>query len=483
MGTEPLFRAIFERASDTIIVTDDETRIVAVNPAGEDLLGRTATELRSLSVRDIVRPSGEHTARLWARFRAEGRQRGEIDIVRGDGNVVPVEYAAFTSGVVGQHVSIMRDVSARREEDRARDRLLATVSHELRNPINAILGWAELLLDDAPSDRVRDGLGRIVRNARAQALLVDDLLDVARIARGELRLTPSEVDPVLLVRTALENVHRDVVDRELTLTVGPSVRPIVADPERLGQIVANLVSNAVKFSAPGDRIAVRVLRENDETVIVVEDGGEGIEPELLPHLFVPFRRGDASSTRRHGGLGLGLSIVYHLVTLHGGTITAESEGPGCGSRFTVRLLDEPPGGGRPSTPASESPSPERLREVRVLVCEDDADSRAALANGLRRFGATVLATGSVREALATLRDHSIDVIVTDISMPHEDGYELARAVRSLGGPPVIAVTARAGEAESERALAAGFVAHVAKPVSVVDLVEHVHRASSARPGV
>jgi PAS domain S-box-containing protein len=378
--------------------------------------------------------------------------------------------------------------------DRAKDEFLATLSHELRTPLTAILGWARMLQSGQhePAMGAR-ALETIVRSARVLTQLIDDILDVARIRSGKLRLDVRPVRLAGVVEAAVESMRPAAEAKEIRLqpVLDPRAGPVAGDPDRLQQVVWNLLSNAIKFTPKKGRVQVRLERVNSHIEIVVSDDGEGIEPDLLPHVFGRFVQGDSTSTRRHGGLGLGLALVRSLVELHGGTVTAASEGRGRGATFTVKLplmvrTDEPTGRVHPQAGGLlDLPAPS-LAGVRVLVVEDSEDARLLLAQVLTERGAEVRTAASADEGLAALSVSRPHVLISDIEMPGTDGYAFLRAVRSRpaedgGGVPAIAVTAYGRLEDRVRSLAAGYQMHVAKPVDPVELVAVV--ASLARSGV
>jgi CheY-like chemotaxis protein len=361
-----------------------------------------------------------------------------------------------------------------------KDEFLAVVSHEMRTPLNAILGWAQLLrqgeMDEAS---VAQGMGAIERNARSQARIIEDVLDVSRIIQGKLRLDVKPMDMRPVVEEALDVVRPAAEAKQIRLQarlgLGPQEARVNGDPERLRQVVWNLLSNAVKFTPERGRVDVGLTRDADACHIElrVQDTGKGIDPKFLPHVFERFRQADSTTTRKHGGLGLGLAIVRHLVELHGGTVQVTSAGLGKGATFTVRLPCEHRMSlaMRPddsSAPAAES-HPE-LAGLRVLLVEDEPDARELFSNMLEMFGAEVMAVASVHDAIDAFRLHRPDVILSDIGMPGEDGYTLIRQVRELEGPecddrtPAMAITAFAGVADRQRALSEGYQMHVAKPI-------------------
>ncbi|HEV2864536.1 MAG TPA: PAS domain S-box protein [Pyrinomonadaceae bacterium] len=383
------------------------------------------------------------------------------------------------------------------EANRLKDEFLATVSHELRTPLTAILGWAHLLRGGGlKAGAVSKALETIERNARSQSQLIDDLLDVSRIVTGKLRLDVVPVSPSTFIDAAVEAVRPAAEAKGVRLQklIDTGVQTVMVDPARLQQVVWNLLTNAVKFTPRGGLVQMRLERVNSQVEMSVTDTGAGIDPEFLPHVFERFRQADQRTTRQHGGLGLGLAIVRHLVELHGGTVRADSGGEGAGSTFTVSLpvapihrREEAQEGARPAAietlPAHECP--ERLDGLRVLVVDDEPDARELLAVGLGQCGAEVVTASSAHEALRAMAGGAFDVLVSDIGMPGEDGYELIRMVRALpagggGGTPAVALTAYARTEDRLRAMRAGFEMHVSKPVELTELVVVV--ANLARRG-
>jgi signal transduction histidine kinase/ActR/RegA family two-component response regulator len=367
---------------------------------------------------------------------------------------------------------------------RSKDEFLATVSHELRTPLNAILGWTVTLRGRKPPEDMDRALAVVERNARAQAKLIEDVLDVSRIISGKLALNlgPTKVSDV--VRAAIETVTPAAEAKQIVMTahLEDESLTITADPDRTQQIVWNLLSNAVKFTPKGGSVSVHVRRDGSDVRMRVTDTGEGIRSSVLPLIFEAFRQGDASTTRRHGGLGLGLAIVKQLVTAHGGSVRAESEGPGRGATFVVDLpaRSAVPAVGRP---AQRSPSQEgspvaasapRIEGLRLLVVDDEQDALDLVGDVLREYGAEVHVASSADEALAKVAEVRPDVIVSDIGMPGVDGYALIRKVRMLsprdgGRTPAVALTAYAGSDDARRAFAAGYQRHATKPIEPAHL--------------
>ncbi len=398
-----------------------------------------------------------------------------------EADVALAQELARRIGVTLDNAQLYREA---REASRLKDEFIATVSHELRTPMTAILGWTAMLpARSGDPAALRRGLEVIERNARAQARLIDDVLDVSRIVTGKLHLAVATVDLAAVVRTALDTVGPRAQTKGvgLVVEVPADLGTLVGDPDRLQQVVWNLTWNAVKFTPRGGTVTVRGERSGDAVTLVVADTGEGIAPEFLPHVFERFRQADSSSTRSHGGLGLGLAITRHLVGLHGGTVRAESGGAGQGATFTVTLplaFAELTRATAPEEETTEGGSKRglgALKGVRVLVVDDEPDAREILAEVLRGDGAEVELAGSVAAALARFDEWRPDVLVSDIGMPGEDGHALIRRVRARspeegGHTPAVAVTAYAQAEDARRALAAGFQRHMTKPVEPEALV-------------
>jgi PAS domain S-box-containing protein len=370
----------------------------------------------------------------------------------------------------------------------AKDHFLATVSHELRTPLNVILGWAVVLRERELGPELQRAVSVIERNARAQARLIEDVLDLSRISSGKLALTLTSVNVGEAVRAAALALRPAADAKRIALTVAPAeddaLLTISADADRLQQILWNLLTNALKFTPKAGSVSVAASRVGSEVQIAVSDSGEGIAEAVLPHVFEPFRQADSSTTRRHGGLGLGLSLVRQIAAAHGGAVEATSAGPGLGARFVVRL---------PARAATDAVKPARaarkvasfgagvvslLSGISVLVVDDELDARELVAEAFKSAGAVVHLAASAEDALGVLVTSQPDVLVSDIGMPHEDGYALMRRVRALpadqgGEIPALALTAYARAADAERAFDAGYQRHVAKPVDPLLLVELV----------
>jgi PAS domain S-box-containing protein len=385
--------------------------------------------------------------------------------------------------------------AARTEAQRAshvKDEFLATLSHELRTPLNAIVGWAQILRNGKHTESdLEEGLAAIDRNARAQTQIIEDLLDMSRIVLGKIRLDVQRVDLGTIVQESVNTVRpgADAKGVQLQSVIDPEVGIVSGDPGRLHQVFWNLLTNAVKFTPKEGRVQVVVERVNSQFEVSFIDTGEGIKPEFLPHVFDRFRQADSSTTRRHGGLGLGLSIVKQLVELHGGSVRAKSAGIGQGTTFTVALpitvisSEVPPDteGGRPSAGIPSelyNDNCMQLEGLRVLVVDDESDARSVIKRLLEDCGVIVTTATTADEAVTLVEVERPDVLVSDIGMPGEDGYALIRRVRALGHTrggtvPALALTAYARAEDRVRAVRAGFQTHVVKPVEPAELITMV----------
>jgi len=419
----------------------------------------------------------------------DGRVIGTLTIIEDVTERVARE-AALEAQVEERSRLLTSENLARREAERAnrlKDEFLATISHELRNPLNAILGWAHMMrlgkLNDANMERAVE---TIYRNAKSQSQLVADLLDVSRIISGKLRLDMRTVDLISIVNAAIDSI-RPAADAKgilLQTMLDPTAGPISGDADRLQQVVWNLLTNAVKFTPKGGRIQVKVQRIDSHVEIVVSDSGVGISKEFLPYVFDRFRQADASTTRIHGGLGLGLSIVRQLVDLHGGSVSADSEGEDKGAIFTITLPfvgvitdDDEAGSGHlaQSEQILSFQGLPSLQGLKVLVVDDEADTRELIGEVLKECGSEVIITCSVQEALAALEQHKPDILISDLGMPDEDGYALIEKIRALpsergGDIPAAALTAYARAEDRMRVLRSGFQFHLPKPVDSAELV-------------
>ena len=398
-----------------------------------------------------------------------------------------VQLAQMASTTIENLQLYQREQAAREAAEaatRAKDEFLALVSHELRTPLNAMLGWARILRDKKDNaDLVARALDIIERNATTQMQLIEDLLDVSRIITGKLRLNVQPLEPATAVRAACELLRpaADARQIEMQIILDPEAGIITGDFDRLQQIVWNLISNAIKFTEPGGRVEVRLERVDPNIRITVSDTGQGIRPEFLPFMFERFRQADASSSRRQGGLGLGLALVRHLVELHGGTVRADSRGEGQGATFIINLplravRPHSSGNNESVLGRDEQTQSTLLHHLRVLVVDDEEDARTLVSTVLRQYGAQAVTASSAEEALSRLTagDEKFDVLVSDISMPDEDGYSLIRRLRQCGPErggyiPAVALTAYGRVEDRLRALAAGFQMHVPKPVEPEEL--------------
>jgi len=380
------------------------------------------------------------------------------------------------------------------EASQLKDEFLATVSHELRTPLNAVLGWATLLrsnnLDEAGRERA---LETITRNARSQQQLIEDLLDVSRAISGKLRLDARRVNPKKFIEEAIEALRPTAQARKVRIrqTIERNLGSVLGDPARLRQVVWNLLSNAIKFSSRGGLVVLTARRVDASLEISVKDRGQGISPEFLPYVFERFRQADMTTTRMHGGLGLGLAIVRQLVELHSGTVTVESPGHGLGATFTVRL---------PMLPVPQSARAESgelnsdalglhdLNGLKVMVVDDEIDTCDLLKTVLSKQGARVTTAQSATAALKRISKTKPDLLISDVAMPGTDGYEFMRRIRSLpkelgGAVPAVALTAYAREQDRKRALSAGYQMHLTKPIEVAELsATLVHLISNGNAG-
>ena len=412
-------------------------------------------------------------------------------------------YAEATRSAEERSRLLEAERAARIEIERislVKDEFLATLSHELRTPLNAVLGWSGVLLARTHGDpEMQRGLETIARNARAQAQLIEDLLDMNRIVSGKIRLDVQRLELATVVEAALDSVMPSAEAKAIAIrrTIDAGAGLVSGDPNRLQQVVWNLLSNAVKFTPKGGKIDVIVQRVNSHVEIQVRDTGMGIEPEFLPYLFERFRQADSSTTRKYGGLGLGLSIVKQLVELHGGSVEAESAGQGQGAAFIValplRAVREPPGSSRehptagfaPTSHAGPHPPEISLAGLTVLVVDDEPDARELVRSVLIHAGAVVFAAGTAAEGLSLVNAHRPDVLVSDIGMPDCDGYQFIRDVRGLGAAgggktPAIALTAFARSEDRTRAMLAGYQVHVAKPIEARELLATIRSLAANR---
>jgi PAS domain S-box-containing protein len=509
-------RAILDNTLDAVIALDGVGRVTFWNPQAEQTFGIPREQAIDRSLAEMILPEAERAvfAGILSRLtgvEGEANLRLEMEARRADGTTFPLELTitAVPDGGDFSFSAFARDITQRKHDDRERERLLtdaerartqaeaasrvkdeflSTLSHELRTPLTAIVGWTYLLrggrLDEATATR---GLEAIERNAAAQAQVISDILDLSRMVGAMFRLNVRTLQLAPVVAAAIEPLMPAATAKSLRIqtVLDPSAGLVAGDPDRLRQIVWNLVSNAVKFTPRAGRITVRVERDAPTGVrLVVEDTGEGISRDFLPHVFERFRQGDSSNTRSHGGLGLGLAVARHLVELHGGTIDARSEGEGRGATFTVTLPIVDPAQLPPAAPApllepaqttslmADAPD---LRGVRVLVVDDGEDVREVVSAVLAHCGAEVQAVGTAGEALYALAEFAPDVLVSEVEMRGETGFSLIQKVRALpadrgGRVPAAALSAYSRTDDRVQALLAGFQIHVPKPIQPTELV-------------
>jgi PAS domain S-box-containing protein len=527
---EQRFRWLVENVADyAIFMIDLEGRVASWNSGAAQMLGYDAEEILGQPTARLFEDDGATLRREMQDARANGRAATTGWRLRKDGRRLFVEGVLTAvpdeQGRLLGFAKLMRDVTERRRIEaereqllqsertarseaersgRMKDEFLATLGHELRTPLNAILGWAQALRHtNAVSGELAEGIAVIERNARAQAQIIADLLDMSGIISGKVRLEMQRVDLASVVEASVNAVRpaAQAKDIRLKVTLDGIAGDVSGDPNRLQQVFWNLLTNAVKFTPKAGQVAVSLARVNSHLEVSVVDNGEGIDPAFLPHVFERFRQADASTTRRHGGLGLGLSIVRQLVELHGGSISALSEGAGKGATFRVVL---PLTTAAAHASAAEEPRQRRAAEaepmsvastidlegVKVLVVDDEPDARSLIERLLRDRDAEVMTAASAKEALDLLAHDEPDVLISDIGMPKEDGYSLLRRIRKLKGAkarlPAIALTAYARPEDRAKAIEAGYQLHLAKPVEASTLIAMVamlsrRGAAPARP--
>jgi PAS domain S-box-containing protein len=516
------FETTLGSIGDAVIATDVQGHVVFMNPVAEHLTGWRLSEASGRPCADVFNIVNENSGRTVespvTRVLTEGTVVGLANhtvLVAADGTERPIDDSGAPirsrDGRIIGAVLVFRDVSERRRGElerrdaalererlleaeraaradaerasRVKDEFVAMVSHELRTPLNAILGWSQLMVKpDAGPEVIARGLDVVTRNTRLQAQLISDLLDVSRIVSGKLRLEVAQMDLASVVGDAIDTVQREADDRRIVIErdLDGSVGMITGDAARVQQIVWNLLSNAIKFTPEAGHISVRLRKRGSDAEISVADTGVGIRSDSLPHIFDRFQQADQSITRRFGGLGLGLSIVKHLVELHGGSITAESDGIGRGATFTImlpssaeaRTAEETPYGGISKDTGQARDS---LTGLRILVVEDEPDTCEFLERFLRNYGGDVVMAHSAEEALSRLSGDNVDIVVSDIGLPDVDGYDLMHRIRQLpadagGAIPAVALTAYARTEDRTRAFRAGYQAHLAKPIEPAELV-------------
>src|SRR5687768_1076505 len=495
-----------------LFTLDNEGRVTFMNPAAQRLFGWTLTEMLGRKMHDVTHhshPDGspfpiDECAGLAVLREGKMLTEHEDVFIRKDGSFFDVVYSSSPlrgDGKLTGVVVVFRDISDRKqaEEERARllqaerearadaeranqlkDEFLATLSHELRNPLNVVIGYAEILRrsDNQKPDFVIKAAETIRRNALAQAQLVSDLLDLSRLQMGKLSLNKKPSSLSTIIKDAIETVRAETEAKPVSLSIelDPEVMVVEGDAVRLGQIAWNLLNNAIKFTPAGGEVSVRLIKDDSEAVIIVEDNGQGIASEFLPHVFEIFRQADASIVRKQGGMGIGLALVKQLAELHQGSVKAESDGVGKGARFTVRLpLYQ---AGVSSLPQARTVPSGALKAKFILVVDDSPETTEMLGKLLELEGAFVDSARSGREALELARQKNFDLVISDISMPEMDGYELLQKLRSIpqmADIPAVALTGYGRTNDVERALEEGFAEHLTKPLDLDDLLLVVRR--------
>ncbi len=507
--SEAKYRRIVDTSYEGICTIDSQGRIEFVNQRMSQMLGYTAEEMLDRSIFDFI----DRLDGIAAPEKLQWLQKQENDLKEGrwcckDGSYI---WTLISARAIysEQHeflgaIAMLTDITDRKRTESERDRLLqleksaraeaeaanrikdeflAVLSHELRSPLNPILGWAKLLQSRKFDETaLKKALLIIERNAKLQAQLIEDLLDVSRILQGKLNLNMASVDLASTIEAAMETVRLAAEAKTIHIEtrLDPTVGRVLGDPARLQQVVWNLLSNAVKFTATGGRVNVRLECIDTHAQLTVSDTGKGITPDFLPHVFDYFCQGDNTTTRKFGGLGLGLAIARHLVEMHGGVIWVQSLGEEQGSTFTVRLpliknnaTSKYEVNANSATPVSAFPP---LIGVKVLIVDDNADSRDFFSFVLEEFGATAIAVASAPEALEIIAQSEPDILLSDIGMPEINGYMLIEQIRALETQvgkekiPAIALTAYAGEINQQQALQAGFQQHIVKPVAPEELL-------------
>lgn len=501
--SEDRYRDLVENSHELMCTHDLEGRILSVNPWATKVLGYSEAELMGRNIRDGLLPEYRNEFDEYIRkVTRDGSAKGVMKVRAANGEVRLWEYnntlrtegvetpivRGMAHDVTERKQALEREKEARVEAEaanRVKDEFLSTLSHELRTPLTAIMGWSNLLLhNEVEAAKQQHAIETIARNARSQGQLIDDLLEVSRIITGKVRLDFSPCDLPPVIDAAVESVRpaAEAKGVRLQIQLDTNAGAVFGDRERLQQVFWNLAANAVKFTPSGGFVLVCLLRTNSHAEISVADSGAGIKPDFLPYVFDRFRQADGSTSRAHGGLGLGLAIVRHLVELHGGVVFADSAGEGQGATFTVRLPLMPlsehkiqlePTALKAATVASDT-LPVSLKGLRILTVDDELDARELITTMLERLGAEVRSAGCVSEGLQSIQTWKPDVLVADIGMPMEDGYVLIRKVRALPGElggqiPAIALTAYARTEDRVRALAAGYQVHLSKPVEREEL--------------
>ncbi|MGC1458833.1 MAG: ATP-binding protein [Steroidobacteraceae bacterium] len=497
------FRAVFELASGGIALLDSSLDCIDVNPAFCDIACLSKTELIGRNLASFVDIDGNACSEINATLRASGRWSGTLPVLRDTGRQAEVEWQIVAESSDGTRIAMATDITERRHAEnererllhgeraarqeaerlnRAKDEFLATMSHELRNPLSAILGWVSVLqrMPGTPPEMLK-GLEVIERNSRLQSHLIADLLDYAGMRFGKMNLDIVATYPLIALQSARTVVAPLAISKKVKLEWRIMDRDlrVLGDDARLQQIIWNLVSNAIKFTPAGGSVTVDGRAVGAEYEIAVTDTGCGISPQFLPRLFDRFSQQDSSSNKSFAGLGIGLTIVKHLVDLHGGSIKAHSPGEGHGARFTLRLpiTQELP-------PVRSEETGASLKGVNVLIVEDDSDTRAFVARVLVEAGASVAEASNSAEALALVRTNTPSILVSDIGMARLDGYQFIRSVRGAGYSadtlPAIALTAFSRAQDRADAIKAGFQVHLVKPISADRLTNAISLLATQR---
>jgi PAS domain S-box-containing protein len=506
---EILFQArLLSAVEQAVIATDLEGKVIYWNSFAERLYGWPAAEAIGTPIVNLTTPnsSRELAAEIFAKLKAGGSWSGEFEVQRRDGSVFPAmvtDSPIFNDrneliGVVGVSADITERKQAEEERtqllaaeraarseaeeaNRLKDEFLATLSHELRNPLNVVIGYAEILRrsnDAQDPDFVLKAAETIHRNALAQSRLVSDLLDLSRLEMGKLSLNRQPVSLSTIIRDAIETVRDEAAAKRITLTVdfASDLLIVDGDPIRLGQIAWNLLNNAVKFTPNDGEVRIFLRQNGDDAELIISDSGQGIATDFLPHVFELFRQADGSSARRHGGMGIGLALVKQLAELHGGRVKVESRGTGHGATFTIWFpLDR---ADATDAKGKKKGSTGALNSKAILVVDDSQETTEMLSNLLTLEGAQVETARSGPEALRLAKEHKFDLIISDISMPEMDGYELLRAIRaqqSSKDVPAVALTGYGRNTDIERALAEGFAEHLTKPLDIDRLMRIVKK--------
>jgi PAS domain S-box-containing protein len=506
---------IVESSDDAIVAKDLNGVITAWNRGAERLFGYTAEEAVGEPITILIPPDRQdEEVEVLQRIR-RGERIEHFETIRRRKDGTPAEISLTVSPIVSRRGEIVgaskiaRDIAERKRletqiethlineqslrmeaeaANRSKDLFLATLSHELRTPLNAIVGWVNILrAQGCTEEDLQEGLAVIDRNAKAQVQLIDDVLDVSRIVSGKLQLSVQHCEFASIIAAAIDAVRpaADAKGIQFETAIDPSASPSTGDPTRIQQVVWNLLSNAIKFTPKGGRVMIALDRDRSLTRIRISDTGQGIAPAFLPYVFDRFRQADSGTRRKFGGLGLGLSIVKQLVEMHGGTVRAESTGEGRGATFTVELpiAAVSAGAGEPTDSGGEeavacvaevASESVRLDGLRIVAVDDEADARRVLSKVLGEAGAIVTAAATVSEALRAVEEVKPHVLVSDLAMPDEDGYDLIHQVRAKGydakSLPAVALTAFAQQGYARRSLLAGYQVHVTKPVNPHDLL-------------